>query len=278
MRLPRYWVRTEGTATAPDGRPFKLNLWGWSQESESDARAAAERRRADLAARIARGETLHAYAYGERALREERVRVLGDDRDPAAVVTRNRHGALVLNASRVPFIDIDAPESPRPASLFSVFGPKKPAADTLLDGIRQSCARHALQSFRVYRTKAGYRVLVTDMTLEPASEAARSLLQSFGADPAFVTLCRVQESFRARLTPKPWRCGCPSPPVGFPRPDAASQSAFADWLRQYESRSQSFATCQFVESIGMGRQSDEARAIVIEHDRTTKAESGLPLA
>jgi hypothetical protein len=274
MKIPRFWARAGGTATSPDGQPFRLSLWGWSQDSEAEARALAERRLADLAARIGRGDGLDAYAYGERALREERVRVLGDADNPDAIVTRNRYGALVLNAARVPFVDIDdgAPEKRG----FGFFG--RANSDAGLDRIRDACRRHALQSFRVYRTRAGYRVLATDMTLTPSSQAAQSLLQGFGADPSFVQLCRLQESFRARLTPKPWRCGCPAPPSTFPRHDPAVQTAFAAWLGEYERRSAGHATCQFIEAIGAGRQTDEARAIVIEHDRTTRADSGLPLA
>jgi hypothetical protein len=277
MKIPRFWARAGGSASDPDGQPFRLELWGWSHDSEAEARALAERRLADLAARIHRGDGFDPYAYGERVLREERVRVLGDDASPEAIVTRNRYGALVLNAARVPFIDIDLPET-APTKRFGFFGGRSATPDATLDRVRAACRRHALQSFRVYRTKAGYRVLATDMTLDPRSEATRSLLEGFGADPSFIQLCRLQESFRARLTPKPWRCGCPAPPGSFPRHDAGVQSRFAAWLREYEQRSAGYATCQFIESIGSGLQKDEARAIVIEHDRTTKADSTLPLA
>lgn len=276
MKIPRFWARASGSASAPGGHPFHLDLWGWSHESAADARMSAERRVADIAARIARGDQLTRYAYGERALREERVRVLGGDGTAEAIVTRNRYGALVLNAARVPFIDVDA--APAPKKLFGLFGGKGAAPDAALDRIREACRRHALQSFRVYRTKAGYRVLATDMTLDPKADSTRTLLQGFGADPSFILLCRQQESFRARLTPKPWRCGCRVPPGAFPREDPAARDAFDAWLREYEQRAAGYATCQFVESIGPGRQNDETRAIVIEHDRTTKAESGLPLA
>jgi hypothetical protein len=276
MKIPRFWARAGGSATDPAGQPFRLELWGWSQDSEAEARALAERRLADLTARVRRGDGFDAYAYGGRVLREERVRVLGDDASPDAIVTRNRYGALVLNAARVPFVDIDLPDTTK--KLFGFFARGSTTADAVLGRVRDACRRHGLQSFRVYRTKAGYRVIATDMALDPRSETTRSLLEGFGADPSFIQLCRLQESFRARLTPKPWRCGCPAPPGSFPRHDAGVQTRFAAWLREYEQRSAGYATCQFIESIGSGLQKDEARAIVIEHDRTTKAESALPLA
>ena len=277
MKIPRYWARANRSADGPDGRPFRLDLWGWSHGSVAEARQLAERRAADIAARLARGDTLHAYAYGERVLREERLRLIGDDADPQAIVTRNAYGAIVLNTARLPFIDVDTGEVRAPKKLFGLFGGKS-TPDPALERVREACRRHALQSFRIYRTRAGYRVIATDMTLDPRAETTKTLLQGFGADPSFITLCRLQESFRARLTPKPWRCDCPAPPSRFPREDAAAHARFAEWLREYEARSAGYATCQFLESVGAGRQSDEARAIVIEHDRTSKAESGLPLA
>ena len=58
-------------------------------------------------------------------------------------------------------------------------------------------------------------------------------MKALGADPAFLHLCRIQGSFRARLTPKPWRCGQANPPGSFPR-EPEAQAAFAEWLAQYQ--------------------------------------------
>jgi hypothetical protein len=279
MKIPRYWARARAEATNPDGQRFDLSLWGWSQTSVAEARALAEQRKATVTARVARGEALKCYGYGERALREERLRIIGgDEANPQALVTRNRYGALVLNTARVPFIDVDIPSGAgAPKKLFGVFG-RKSDNDPVLDRIREACRRHALQSFRIYRTSAGYRVLATDMTMDPKSMTTKSLLEGFGADPYFILLCQQQESFRARLTAKPWRCDCPLPPGQYPRDEPAVQAEFEAWLRQYDQRSANFAACRFVETVGSGKQSDEARAIVIEHDRATKADSGLALA
>ena len=59
---------------------------------------------------------------------------------------------------------------------------------------------------RVYKTCAGYRGLVTHATFDPTADATLDLMRQFRCDPQYVTLCKRQESFRARLTPKGWRC------------------------------------------------------------------------
>jgi hypothetical protein len=205
VRIPRYWARATDTTEGPARRRFRLETWGWSDRSVSEALEVARRRLADVAARIASGDLTRKYPYGERPLREEIVRTLAPDE---AIVTRNRYGALVLNTARVPFIDVDAPE-PQP------------------------------EWFRKLRGLFARRPLVT-----------RELLEALGSDPRFVKLCAVQESFRARLTPKPWRCDVSLPPGQHPREDTALRARVEEWLRGYEAASEHFATCRFIEHAG----------------------------
>jgi hypothetical protein len=102
-------------------------------------------------------------------------------------------------------------------------------------------------------------------------------MKGFSADPHFMMLCRLQKSFRARLTPKPWRIGLPAPPGEHPR-DPAAQAAFGAWLQKYEAAARGYASARFVEAIGTGLPSSEARVIVDEHDRTARAAESVPLA
>jgi hypothetical protein len=195
-----------------------------------------------------------------------------------AVVTRNRYGALVLNTARIPFVDVDVDEVSWLHRLLGRFGRPVRTPETVLEHIRETCRRHARQSFRIYRTKAGFRVLAIDLMLDPTSARARDLLSAFGADPRFVKLCGVQEGFRARLTPKPWRCGCRLPPGQHPREDAEARARFAAWLETYDAACARHATCRYLETIGRDRIPEAARAVVEEHDRTARADSELPLA
>ena len=276
MRIPRYWARAKGTTQDPSGKPYALSIWGWSASSKAEAAQVAERRLVEARARIANGAPRHeAYFYGKTPLREEIVRAIGGD--GSAVVTRNRYGALVLNAARVPFVDVDIP-APTGGGLRALFGKRPDPGAAVLERVREACARVRGASFRIYRTAAGFRVLATDLTLDPQSSRAEELLTGFGADPYFTMLCKLQASFRARLTPKPWRCGCLSPSTSYPREDAAAQQKHEAWLSEYEAAIRSKATCAVVETIGFGRVSEEARPIVEEHDRVCRVEEKLPLA
>ena len=276
MQIPRHWARVKGATEDPSGKPYALSVWGWSANSKAEAAQVAERRLAEARARIGRGAPRHeAYFYGKTPLREEIVRAIGGD--GSAVVTRNRYGALVLNAARVPFIDVDLPESGG-LGLRALFGKRPDPAAAVLDRVREACARARGASFRIYRTAAGFRVLATDLTLDPQSARAEELLAGFGADPFFTKLCKLQASFRARLTPKPWRCGCLSPSTPYPREDAGAQRKHEAWRSEYEAAIRSKATCSLVESVGFGRTSEEARAIVDEHDRVCRVGETLPLA
>ena len=131
---------------------------------------------------------------------------------------------------------------------------------------------------RVYRTAGGLRYLFTHKPFEPGSEMTQKVMESLGADPLYVRLCKVQESFRARLTPKPWRCGLDALTVRFPRDDERQQARFENWKLQYEAETKDWATCRFVRHIGNEAMPPEIAEIVELHDRHTAATSGLPLA
>jgi hypothetical protein len=103
-------------------------------------------------------------------------------------------------------------------------------------------------------------------------------MATLGADPQYVKLCQVQKSFRARLTPKPWRIGMENPPVTFPYESAADEAAMRAWESRYEAASQGHATCRFVEEMGGGGEDPQVTALRILHDDRTRATSGLPLA
>ncbi len=278
MLIPRHWSKANGTADDPSGKRFAFQIWGWSETDLAGAAALARRRLSEACARVARGALQNeAYFYGKAPLREEIVGSVASSE--AALVTRNRYGALVLNTARVPFVDVDVPAGGGGGRLRSFFGGKKASPqEAALDRIRTACERFSRTTFRVYRTAAGFRLLATDLLLEPDSAEAGDLLAAFEADPFFVKLCKLQASFRARLTPKPWRCGCSLPPNAYPRPDLAAERAFAGWLREYEAAIGGKATCELVETRGPGRTLPEVAAIVAEHDRACRVGKKLPLA
>jgi hypothetical protein len=330
MLIPRYWSRADSQATTPDGRPVRFHVWRGSRTSTADAQALANEAVGRIADRIQRGAGFpERYSYGDRPLREEVVRELpagmADAETPDAALTRNSYGALVLNASRAFFIDVDVapadtPSSsartssssaqnpadalwdvvdslPMPGALKSIFGsfrkattppaaptpaaPPPPPADpqsAALGRLRQWVASHPEWRVRVYRTHSGLRYLVTHAPFAPTDADAQAAMTALGADPQYVKLCAVQKSFRARLTPKPWRIGMDNPPVTFPYESLMEEGAMRQWVSAYDGASQGRATAQFVEEMGGGSEHPAITPIRTLHDEHTHATSGLPLA
>jgi hypothetical protein len=103
-------------------------------------------------------------------------------------------------------------------------------------------------------------------------------MQAARVDPAFRQLCRVQQSFRARLTPKPWRCGYVVPPTHYPRETADDRQRFAEWLAGYDVACAGWATCRFTESVGTGAPAPALETVIRLHDGLTRCEEDLPLA
>ena len=306
MKLARFWTRSRGEATGADGQRIEVVTRGWSDESIDQAKNVAAERARRLAQRIASDPSARKqYDYDEAPVPEAVVRDLRSE-GLAAVVTRNSYGALVLNADNLLFADVDEEGSDdQPGAgdlaavlsgagtleeviggLFSMFGGKKetptpqpnnkPPDSPALNRIQRVVEGHGFAA-RVYKTAAGYRVMVTDRAITAGTNEAESILHEFGSDPLYMRLCRTQQSFRARLTPKPWRCDFRKPPVKFPFEDAGEQAAIRRWETEYSQRIASYATCRLVKTIG-DRVDASLRPLIEYHDQETKASSDLPLA
>lgn len=120
--------------------------------------------------------------------------------------------------------------------------------------------------------------MAIDRDFNPTAPDVQELMKATGTDPAFSQLCLAQRSFRARLTPKPWRVEKPNPPGQHPREEAAMQERFATWLSDYENAADDYATSRYVETVGSGRASGDARPLQELHDRVTRCDEPLPLA
>jgi hypothetical protein len=173
--------------------------------------------------------------------------------------------------------------------LFGGGAPARPAAPTppppppdpasaAMARLRAWMSAHPDWRVRVYRTHSGLRYLVTHALFTPGDPEVQSAMTSLGADPQYVRLCQAQKSFRARLTPKPWRVGIENPPVSFPYEGPAEEGALREWASRYDRASQGRATCQLVEEIGSGMEHPEVAPLRALHDEQTRAASGLPLA
>ena len=280
MKVARFWSRESASDIQKDGKPITVNCRGWSDDSIQAAAADAKARaRRLLSSLITNSFASKRYLYGDRPLPEPVLQELGSGgQGPAALVTRNAYGAIVLNTAELMFIDIDAKFSAG-GFLASLFGKK--SADGIshpaLAALNQYSASHPQLAFRIYRTAAGFRAVLTSQAMHPDSSESDELMKAVGADPLYIRLCRAQQSYRARLTPKPWRCGIPNPPGQFPYTGDAV-AAFDTWLKQYEAAIRNRATCGYVGTIGSERVLEQFDEILRTHDSLTAVASGAELA
>ena len=88
----------------------------------------------------------------------------------------------------------------------------------------------------------------------------------------------AQKCYRARLTPKPWRCGLRRKPDRWPWLDAKAETRFQRWDAQYRTNSASWATCQLIRQIGNATVHPEVQTIIKLHDSATRVGENLQLA
>lgn len=304
--LPRHWAVHREIVVLPEQGERDLALWGWSVDSPEEAQQHAHVRWQQAVARGVPSFDLEAAReyYPREHLPEQILEEMHDAQGTlVGAVTRNRYGAEVLNSDVLMICDVDFPAEvvrreaagpprrgllsrllrrPAPPAESDGFerglpgeGVARQAYETVLERIGAFCAAHPELGVRAYRTLCGFRLLITGSGLLPGSEGARALMHELGTDPLYTTLCQVHETYRARLTPKPWRVGVRTPwPV---RPWFAEQRWFRDWLGRYQEACAHVAVCRLVGTYGPGSSGAEAE-LVARHDAAVRATSGLRLA
>lgn len=320
MIIPRYWaegvVRHRG-----EGRQVTVRRFGWSDVDPGEAQAVADSRAAEALGRILSGEKLAKrepkvpYNGADGVpIREEIVSENGD-----VVITRNSYGALCLNTPDVLFADVDEEAVISPgigcayllglavACIGLGWGTGSPAlgvwgllvglvggalaawsriryADPLkrLKGrIERFLADRPDWRIRVYRTPAGFRLLAMHRVFSPDDPEVAGLFAAVRADPVYVRMCKRQQCFRARISPKPWRAGMkehirPRPGV-WPVREEWMPVRLA-WIREYEQKAAGYASCRLECELGLGLTDSKARRVQGLHDGLCRAGSGLPLA
>jgi hypothetical protein len=267
MHIPKYWARREVKEGGMD-----VTGLGWSDASVREASEKAEDRARKVMGILKSGSAPADYEYGLRQpLREEILEEAGDGTPAHVVVTRNRYGALVLNTESVMFIDVDDVKGPsRTGFLELIFGKRKDESILRQEAQKRVIVEtiEKMENLKsvLYRTRAGFRILVLSRLFDPSSAEALAVLQAFGSDPLYVKLTRNQKSFRARLSPKPWRCGVGRPPAEYPRESADTQREFAGWLAEYRESAGDYAVCESLGEFGSGSVLPAASAVRARHD------------
>jgi hypothetical protein len=288
VKIPAYWAKATATDTDREGKPASFSCWRSSDHSIEDAHESALAAAKQVLRRLLSGNRVGRYGYGETPLREEIVESIANAQgEMSAAVTRNGYGSLVLSTDRVMFIDLDFPLVSVGESLryffARLFRPAavSPAARCESDARRrleEFLAGNPHWGFRLYRTCAGLRALATHDLFDPADEAAQATMQTLGADPLYVRLCKAQGCFRARLTPKPWRCGQQGNPPRWPFESDQQARLFQQWESAYARKQARYATCRFLGELGAERVHPEVQGIIELHDRMTRCHERLELA
>lgn len=136
-------------------------------------------------------------------------------------------------------------------------------------------------SARVYRSPAGFRVLVLHQRFDPGSSEVATFFRDLGTDPVYVRMCLKQRCFRARVSPKPWRIGIQAhlrPRPGIWPVDPARMPDREKWVVAYEAASEGYASCRYVESLGTGAEDPGVAKVRALHDELSRALSSLPIA
>jgi hypothetical protein len=288
MNIPKYWSKGTAEGKSQQGKPVTFSCWRPSDVSEDEARESALSAARRILDSLLSGKDLDRYAYGCIPLREEVLNKMEDDQgNTIAVVTRNSFGSLVLNTEHVMFVDIDFPpvttgEATR-HFFAKLFGRAKAAPEAEREknarsGVERFLTRYPQWGIRLYRTFAGLRGIVTHDLFDPKSDSALDILRELGSDPLYIRLCKVQECFRARLTPKPWRCGHRTKPPRYPFENDRALQQMEEWKAKYENRIVSYATCRFVGQLGNCETHPKVGQVVELHDFVTKCNEQSALA
>lgn len=283
MRIPRYWSKkTIEIHSHPNIKSDikEISCWGYSKKDMEEAKKMAEEKAMKAAERLSQGRMPDRYLYSDRPMREEIIEEKKIPEDGISyIITRNSYGALVLNSAGIMFIDIDQTETGFLEKLLSMvgLGSSEPHSK-ILSRINSWLNERPTWGMRLYETFKGYRIIVTHDIFDPNDKETLSGLMKLGADDLYIKLCTVQECFRARLSPKPWRIGMAIPPGKYPREKDDDINFFSSWLKEYDKLSAGFSVCSFIGQYGVKYLNKEAEQIVSIHDRLCKVESDLPLA
>lgn len=285
MKIPRYWAKENASDANGGGESFWA--WGWSFENVAAAKDLALARAWKFRDAFTQGQRLDNYDYPESPLREEIIESVGPEGAESILITRNRYGALILNCRDICFADVDFDQPLSPGfldSLLLLFSAARreerarAAEAEALGQVREWHRKNSGSAVRIYRTAAGFRLLFTDRTYSPTAPETDTLFDALGTDPLYRRLTTKQECFRARLTPKPWRCGLTAPPNRYPWEEEGAEDRYRAWVQTYEAETKRYAVCRLVEVLGSDRIEEPMASVVALHDEYTASDRDAELA
>ncbi len=162
--------------------------------------------------RVAIGDTSFAPQWyelenGQYSVADEPiVHEISHDGQPQGIVTRNRYGCLVLNCDSMMIVDVDIAASEQDKIQDCVSSSQVALSqEQAIAAVESLVQQFPDLGFRVYRTRNGLRHFCITQLSDPLDPATHRVMSSLYVDPLYSRLCQFQGTFRARLTPKPWR-------------------------------------------------------------------------
>jgi hypothetical protein len=127
---------------------------------------------------------------------------------------------------------------------------------------------------RIYKTTMGYRILFMEDTHDPKSDSTQKILRSLKSDSTYIQMCRNQNCFRARVSPKPWRIGIdrlrPRPGVWPVREELMPERQ--TWIEEYTKKSTCYSTCAYLMTLGSRTVNQKAEFVRKLHDELCKSD------
>lgn len=268
MRVFKYWKK-ETQSLNILGTLQPSSSYGGSNLSLEDASNEAFRKLKKAQ------DIINGIAQKDGSYETDIIEEIIDEIDSNNIVTRNRYGALVLNSDNLMFIDVD--DYPKTYNILGIiFGKKKTKKENILAGIEKTITKfgHENLGFRIYETFKGYRIIVTGKKFNAQSKESADLMNAFYADRLYQMLCKKQNCYRARLTPKPYRMKFKAHKVIFPNRTDIQEGEHKSWVERYNEESNKYSSCHFIKSYGM----HTTNQIIEYHDRMTNTRQKKLLA
>ncbi|GLS25353.1 hypothetical protein [Marinibactrum halimedae] len=141
-----------------------------------------------------------------------------------------------------------------------------------LSNFNAAIKKNPQANFRIYRTPNGLRAIATHIRMNPRDDKTLALMELLKADPVYQRMCKNQNCFRARISPKPWRIGMQRiHPNGVWPVNEEKQSARKEWVKEYERKSEEFSSCHFLQDIGSGKVGRDIQSVIDFHDEHCQA-------
>lgn len=192
-------------------------------------------------------------------------------------ITRSTSGYRVLCSPDLRTIDVDFNKG-WGISRIHIAAQQKEALSNIRDWVRA----HPGESWRVYRTAAGFRLIRIDSPQLP-NESFDAVCKAIeGVDDLYRRLCGLQEqaAYRLRLTPKVPRIGAKYPgwsPYDWDTDGWYQGPPTAADIEGYELAAQNYKIAELIEVVGDMHVCCELQASVNYHDIATNVGTTLPM-